>query len=306
MTKRNHDLLRAVLDELCVTPIYTTAAARCGISTKSLWRYIRASQHEDDTESYRLVWCDAEDWFHNHLIQAMRMSALLIEATARHHALHGFDEVQVFQGKICWREDPKLVALDDETLAMLGYQDRYQRNPDGSLVPLTMRRKPSDQLVLKMLSAYFPRTYGDKLEHQHSGIIGVMPVGRYGKMRPQMPKREDQPDDELVVSADGGNIEPSLMKIGLVVGEPCDTEELERLYGGKQSIQDVEFVEDDTVAPMEADGPVTVVKSPEREGAALATAGQEPAPSRRDGPAGPADGAGPTRSSPLPGGYRVA
>jgi len=67
-----------------------------------------------------------------------------------------------------------------------------------------VRRKPSDQLVLKMLSAHFPRTYGDKLEHQHSGIIGVMRVGRDGKMRPQMPKREDQSDDEFVVSADGG------------------------------------------------------------------------------------------------------
>ena len=54
MTKRNHDLLRNVLDELCVTPIYTAACARCGISTKSLWRYVRASQREDDPESYRL------------------------------------------------------------------------------------------------------------------------------------------------------------------------------------------------------------------------------------------------------------
>ena len=50
MTKRNHDLLRDVLDELCVTPIYTAACARCGISTKSLWRYVRASQREDDPE----------------------------------------------------------------------------------------------------------------------------------------------------------------------------------------------------------------------------------------------------------------
>jgi hypothetical protein len=67
MTKRNHDLLRNVLDELCVRPIYSAACARCGISTKSLWRYVRASQCEDDPESYRLVWCDVEDWFHRHL-----------------------------------------------------------------------------------------------------------------------------------------------------------------------------------------------------------------------------------------------
>ena len=67
MTKRNHNLLCNVLDELCVTPIYTAACARCGISTKSLWRYVRASQREDDPEGYRLVWCDVEDWFHSHL-----------------------------------------------------------------------------------------------------------------------------------------------------------------------------------------------------------------------------------------------
>ena len=225
MTKRNHDLLRNVLDELCVTPIYTAACARCGISTKSLWRYVRASQREDDPESYRLVWCEVEDWFHNHLRQAMRMSALMIEATARHHALHGFDEVQVFQGKLCWKEDPKLAGLSDADLARLGQTDRYERNPDGSLIPLAVRRKPSDQLVLKMLSSHFPRTYGERVELQHSGIIPVMKIGRDGKMRPNsasMPKLENQ-SDELVVAADSGSADPTEMKIGMVVGERCET-----------------------------------------------------------------------------------
>ena len=223
MTKRNHALLCDLLDELCATPIYTAACARCGISTKSLWRYIRASQSEDDAESYRFVWCDVEDWFHDHLKHAMRLSALVIEATARHHAQNGFDEVQVFQGKICWKEDPKLAGLSDDDLALLGYADRYERDAYGALIPLTVRRKPSDQLVLKMLAAHFPRTYGDKVEHQHSGIIGVMRMGRDGKMRPNAPaaKLEDQ-SDELVVSADSGPVEPSQMKIGLVVGEPLE------------------------------------------------------------------------------------
>ncbi len=111
MTKRNHDLLRNVLDELCITPIYTAACARCGISTKSLWRYVRASQCEDDPESYRLLWSDAEDWFHNHLKHAMKLSALLIEATARHHALHGFDEDVAQQVVVSfghWRYSPIL------------------------------------------------------------------------------------------------------------------------------------------------------------------------------------------------------
>ena len=58
MTKRNHDLLRDVLDELCVTPIYTAACARCGISTKTLWRYIRASQREDESREL-IAWSGA-------------------------------------------------------------------------------------------------------------------------------------------------------------------------------------------------------------------------------------------------------
>ena len=287
MTKRNHDLLRDVLDQLTVTPIYTAACARCGISTKTLWRFIRASQHEDDPASYRLVWCDVEDWFHNHLKQAMRLSALMIEATARQHALHGFDELQTFQGKVCWKEDPKLAGLSDDDLVRLGKVDRYERNPDGSLVPLTVRRKPSDQLVLKMLAAHFPKTYGDKLEHQHSGIIGVMRVGRDGKWRPNAPPRtlEDQ-SDELVTSADSGPVEPSLMKIGLVVGETLEREELQRLYGGRQTLGSVEFeeIEDDgsvTVSRVETDGTVTVLKSPEQKPAAPAASQREPAPARQ-------------------------
>jgi hypothetical protein len=301
MTKRNHDLLRNVLDELCVTPIYTAACARCGISTKTLWRYVRTSQREDDPESYRLVWCEVEDWLHNHLRQAMRMSALMIEATARHHALNGFDEVQTFQSKLCWKEDPKLAGLSDDDLARLGRADRYERNPDGSLIPLTVRRKPSDQLVLKMLAAHFPRTYGDKVAHEHSGIINMI-IGRDGKWRPQLPPRtlEDR-SDELVVSADAGDVEPSRMRIGLVVSEPLNQEEIERQFGGMRPIQEVEF---ETIEA--ADDRVTELNSPDRRPAAPAASAQEPAPVRRGGAANPADRSGPTGSRPPPGGYRVA
>jgi hypothetical protein len=257
MTKCTHDTLCDVLDALAVNPVYTTAAARCNVSTKTLWRWLRASQREDDPASFKLVWCDVEDWFHGHIRHAMRMSALMIEATARHHALYGFDETQVFQGKICWKEDPKLAGLSDDELARLGHRDRYQRNSDGSLIPLTVRRKPSDQLVLKMLAAHFPRVYGEKVEHQHGGIVAVMRIGRDGKMQPDSqtgPKIEAQPD-ELVVSADYGTVEPTQMRIGLVVGEQLTSAELEARYGGQQSIESVEFEEEDgSVTRLKADG----------------------------------------------------
>jgi hypothetical protein len=163
--------------------------------------------------------------------------------------LNGFDEVQVFQGKICWKEDPKLAGLSDDDLARLGRTDRYERNPDGSLVPLTVRRKPSDQLVLKMLSAHFPKTYGERVELQHTGIIPVMKIGRDGKMHPNsasIPKLDNQSDD-LVVAADSGSADPTQMKIGMVVGERCETSaELEAREAAMLSRhENIEFRDDD-------------------------------------------------------------
>jgi hypothetical protein len=296
MTKRSHDLLRDLLDELCVTPIYTAACSRCGISTKTLWRYIRASQREHDPVRYRFVWSEVEDWFHNHLKHAMRMSALMIEAAARHHALHGFDEVQVFQGKMCWKEDAKLAGLSDADLARLGRADRYERNPDGSLIPLTVRRKPSDQLVLKMLAAHFPRTYGEKVEHQHNGIIAVMRIGRDGTMRPNtpLPKPEDQ-SDGLVESADSRVADLKQMKIGMVVTEPCKTSaELEECEARMRSSPiAVEFVD--------ADGSVECVT--EDGGSAPEQApSEEPA---HGAPEVPAKDVRPLRFHPRPRGYRI-
>ena len=93
-----------------------------------------------------------------------------------------------------------------------------------------------------------------------------MRVGRDGKWRPNAPPRtlEDQ-SDELVTSADSGPVEPSQMRIGLVVGETLDREELQRLYGGKQTLGSVEFEEKQedgsvTVTRMEADGTLTVLE----------------------------------------------
>jgi hypothetical protein len=112
------------------------------------------------------------------------------------------------------------------------------------LIPLTVRRKPSDQLVLKMLASHFPRTYGDKVEHQYSNIIPVVVMGRDGKLR--RPNRRPAPEledrsDELVVSADSGEVEPGKIKFGLILGEELDPQELEQRFGGEQPLREVEF-----------------------------------------------------------------
>jgi hypothetical protein len=135
-----------------------------------------------------------------------------------------------------------------------------------------------------MLAAHFPKTYGDKLEHQHSGIIGVMRVSRGGKSwRPNEPTArtlEDQ-SDELVTCADASDVEPSQMRIGLVVGEPLGREDLDRCYGGKQTLGSIEFEEEEEdgsvrLTRMEADGTLTVSE----QKPAAPGASQRPAPAR--------------------------
>jgi hypothetical protein len=39
------------------------------------------------------------------------------------------------------------------------------------------------------------------------------------------------------------------MRIGLVVGEPMSSAELEAAYGGVQEIEEVEFIEEDDSSP---------------------------------------------------------
>ena len=80
-----------------------------------------------------------------------------------------------------------------------------------------------------MLAAHFPRTYGEKVEHNH-GIIPMMRIGRDGIMRPASayaPKLEDRSPD-LVASADSGEVDPRKMKIGLIVADDLEPGELEQ------------------------------------------------------------------------------
>ena len=76
-----------------------------------------------------------------------------------------------------------------------------------------------------------------------------MKIGQDGKMRPNsasIPKLENR-SDELVEAADGGSADPTQMKIGMVVGERCETSaELEAREAAMVSRhENIEFRDDD-------------------------------------------------------------
>jgi hypothetical protein len=75
-------------------------------------------------------------------------------------------------------------------------------------------------------------------------IIPVVVMGRDGKLR--RPNRRSAPEledrsEELVASADSGEVDPRKMKIGLILTEDLDPQELEQRFGGEQPLQEVEF-----------------------------------------------------------------
>jgi hypothetical protein len=100
--------------------------------------------------------------FHAAMALARKVSLHSVVSQAEHRSLVGHEEAVFYQGRPMWKEDESLVSLDDETLALLGYPDRYQRDANGNRIQLTLHVQPPVALVLAIAAANFPAVYGDK------------------------------------------------------------------------------------------------------------------------------------------------
>jgi hypothetical protein len=172
-----------VLDSLVHDPNVTLACKKVGIQTMTLYRWLKLSR-DGAAEFQNLEWSGEVGSFHQFFEYAVRAQINEIEQTAKSHAL-GFDEVVTFQGSVQYKIDPKLVGESDDpdTLEMLwGVRDKFLRI-DGEVQPLTVRRKPSDALVIKMLSSHKPEIYGDKSTvNVNMKVGGVLRLQRPGEM----------------------------------------------------------------------------------------------------------------------------
>lgn len=181
--KKSEQTFVELCDLLCVQPFYTSAANILGVEPSTIFRWLQASQRNPD--AYSFEWSDCIAPLHVHVRSAMRINAHLIESQARKMALEGFEEPVFFQGRPQWKEREDLVGVpDDELECIWGVKDRWERDANGNRVQLTVRHKPSDALVLKILAAAFPKVYGTNIEHNvnHSG--GVMVIGASKEAKP--------------------------------------------------------------------------------------------------------------------------
>ena len=89
---------------------------------------------------------------HLHLEAARMLNIMALEASVRSMALEGWSTPKYFQGQPVWEVDPKIAALDAETIALCGYYDPpYKHTPDGARIQAVDTVKPSPELQVKVL-----------------------------------------------------------------------------------------------------------------------------------------------------------
>ena len=216
--RRSPETFLLILNSLVDDPHWTSAARKVGISTMTLTRWIERSAKGDP--EFIVEWCDETDQFARHVQRAMRAQIASIESMARKNAT-GFDEVVTYNGQVQYKLDPKLIGVPDDQLELLyGVTDRYLRI-NGEVQPLTVRRKASDALVLKMLSAHYPKVYGDK-STVDVNVGGVLRLERPGeKSAPRVIEHEDS--DPLVIEREDDTAERAADTNLVALGRPASS-----------------------------------------------------------------------------------
>lgn len=243
-----------VLDSMVENPKLTVAARKIGVTTMTIYRWLKLSR--DGVEEFQKInWCGEVGSFHQFYEYAQHAQINDIEQTAKHNAT-GFDEVVTHDGAIQYQVDEKLVGESDdpEVLEMLfDVRDKFLRI-DGKVQPLTVKRKASDALVLRMLSAHKPEIYGER-----STLNVNMKVG--GVLRLQRPDEmvktlEQQPDGSFALDDASASDDPDAKtSTMLALGRPAQTSaEFDKWNAAKEfAAEPVTFVK--------ADGSRTVTKA---------------------------------------------
>ena len=244
-----HGKMVAVLDLIAGGNSIAEAARRLDIVSRTIFYWIQRSRNGH--EKMVIEW---GEWgsapFHKHLDSAQAMAIALMRSEAESNSTIGFEEVVIFQGQVQYKLDPRKVGLDDDMCILLfGDTDRFLRNEKGEAIPLTVKRKPSDALVLRMLSANFSkfqeRTRSDV---NVNGVLGVMALPRPGD-KIEQPKRITEKSDEFTLEeVPSPEALPPRIAIGRTAKNNAELEHWES--SGEFKPHKVEFVSRDGASKM--------------------------------------------------------
>jgi hypothetical protein len=177
--KRNSKLHRIpkLLENLILIPSISGACKATKISTVTFFNWGVRSRNGDPALQ-DVEFLGVRGPFHIMVQNAATLSAQMIEAEARERAHVGSSVQVVFQGQPQFLlRDPKVIAGMKE-LGVFEEGDEWERDALGERVPVMQHIAAPASLVEKMLSAHFPKRYGQHatLDVLHGGVLRLEPA----------------------------------------------------------------------------------------------------------------------------------
>jgi hypothetical protein len=156
------------------------AARRCDVSIASYWSWIAQSQKGNP--DFVITFCEEQMPFHDAVRLARKIAHQDILGRFETRVHGGTLEPVFFQGRPQWKEREDLAGIDDDTVAMLGFPDRWERDANGNRVQLMIRHEPAIAGVVKFLESNF-RQYQQRseLKIDQKVNLGVSVVSRKPK-----------------------------------------------------------------------------------------------------------------------------
>jgi hypothetical protein len=208
MTIRSKEVLRQLLDWHVAGWSWRRCQLALGLrSEASIYHWLQGSVDAEkanitDTDFF-LTWPEDDplgDYLHRHLQKARARRTMAFESTVIDAAVNGVKEPVLENGKLCYVEDPALLALG------LSGPDAwlYETAPDGTRKPVVLTRtiRSPATVTIKLLEGLAPAIYGPKIEHTgsvtHRSVLVVGDKLPAGAPKPrQLPKPDDTEMTEL-------------------------------------------------------------------------------------------------------------
>jgi hypothetical protein len=300
--------LTEILDCLVTSPSVAETARRCSMTPQTIWSYLLRSRRGDPLFQ-EVTWHNITCPWHQHFENSKVLAAAAIEQAALDRAANGCLVPSFYMGAPVWQESESYARIgfknDDEARA-LGFNPEVDRwewetGPEGKprRKQVMTWLKPDSQLVVKMLESWHKRYR----PHQQLDVNygGVLRLERADERSPKTIEEKPLFDQQGDVEQRGGH---------LALGRPAkDSAEMDKWdAAGEFKPAPVTFVDAEGNRIERVAAPDPLLSQPQAS-ASIGRAGNKPEKpvnsSTLETRDLPADGAGPLRSRPLPGGYRV-
>lgn len=201
--ERRKQVMQTIIDGLVDGLSYTGAARSAGVTSRSLFGWIKLSQSDDPDYSVEMLGEVVP--FATAVTTARRIMLHTARSEFERRSHLGHDEIVYFQGQVTWKLDPRAMAIDDpDTRELCGYRRDGLLEIDGALVANTAHREPPVAATLAMLSMGFPSEYipKTKQEIQQTVISGGVIQPKAMTRPPVIPPAPERPQLEVLPDVD--------------------------------------------------------------------------------------------------------